>query len=127
MKPMFCFYKDQTQFDWIIKKRLYNFRMYSGNGSLVLDKETVSAKYLLWHTHKDKSSGDLWRIANRGPKVFSKENLIKKNYTHPSQDYYSNWVRKSWSKYILVITLGISENLKISTQEMLPQNFSLRV
>ena len=47
MKPMFCFYKDQTQFDWIIKKRLYNFRMYSGNGSLVLDKETVSAKYLL--------------------------------------------------------------------------------
>ena len=82
------FYNDQTQYDWIIKKRLYNFRMDSGNGSLVLDKETVSAKYLLLHTHKEKASGDLWKIVSRGPKVFSKENLIKKGYTDPSQDYY---------------------------------------
>jgi predicted component of viral defense system (DUF524 family) len=82
------FYNDITQHDWITKKESYNFRMGSGNGSLVLDKETVSAKYLLLHTGKEKESGDLWKIVSRGPKVFSKENLIKKGYTNPRQDYY---------------------------------------
>ncbi|QCE41562.1 DUF2357 domain-containing protein [Psychroserpens sp. NJDZ02] len=82
------FYNNQNQYNWISKKGLYNFRMGSGNGSLVLDKETVSAKYLLLHTHKDKSSGNLWKIVSKGPKVFSKANLIKKGYANPSQDYY---------------------------------------
>ena len=82
------FYNNKTQYDWIIKKSMYNFRMGSGNGSLVLDKETVSAKYLLLHTHNEKSSGDLWKIVSKGPKVFSKGNLIKKGYINPSQDYY---------------------------------------
>ncbi|MEL0644153.1 DUF2357 domain-containing protein [Olleya sp. Ti.3.14] len=82
------FYNNESQYNWISKKGLYNFRMGSGNGSLVLDKETVSAKYLLLHTHKDKSSGNLWKIVSKGPKVFSKGNLIKKGYANPSQDYY---------------------------------------
>lgn len=82
------FYNNQTQYDWITRKGMYNFRMGSGNGSLILDNETVSAKYLLLHTHKEQSSGDLWKIVSKGPKVFSKENLIKKGYTNPSQDYY---------------------------------------
>jgi predicted component of viral defense system (DUF524 family) len=82
------FYKDQIQYDWISRKRMYNFRMDSGNGSLVLDKETVAAKYLLLHTHGEKSSGDLWKIVSKGPKVYSKENLIKKGYKNPSQPYY---------------------------------------
>jgi predicted component of viral defense system (DUF524 family) len=82
------FYNNQKQYDWISKKEMYNFRMGSGNGSLILDKETVSAKYLLLHTHGEKSSGDLWKIISRGPKVYSKENLIKKGYTNPSQPYY---------------------------------------
>ena len=82
------FYNDQTQYEWISKKGMYNFRMGSGNGSLVLDKKTVSAKYLLLHTHKEKSTGDLWKILSKGPKVYSKENIIKKGYVKPKQDYY---------------------------------------
>ncbi|WP_033957523.1 DUF2357 domain-containing protein [Psychroserpens jangbogonensis] len=82
------FYNNQTQYEWISKKGMYNFRMGSGNGSLVLDNETVSAKYLLLHTHNDKSSGDLWKIVSKGPKVYTKENLIKKGYINPSQEYY---------------------------------------
>ncbi len=81
------FYNTEEQYDWI-KKGKYNFRMGSGHGSLILDKETVSANYLLLHTHADKSSGDIWRITSKGPKVYSKENLIKKGYPTPSQDYY---------------------------------------
>ena len=81
------FYNTQEQYDWI-KKGKYNFRMGSGNGSLILDKETVSASYLLLHTHGNKSTGDIWKITSKGPKVYSKQNLIKKGYPSPSQDYY---------------------------------------
>lgn len=78
----------KLQYEWIKNKKLYNFRMGSGTGSLVLDKETVSAKYLLLHTTGDTDSGDLWRIVSKGPKVFSKADLIRKGYDSPSQDYY---------------------------------------
>lgn len=108
------FYNDETQHNWITDKKKYNFRMGSGNGSLVLDTETVSAKYLLLHTHKDETSSELWRIVSKGPKVYSKENLIKKGYDSPSQDYYlvidlekvndsdfinTNWKFKQLSNY----------------------------
>ncbi len=108
------FYNDLKQYDWINDKKKYNFRMGSGNGSLILDTETVSAKYLLLHTHKDETSSELWKIVSKGPRVYSKENLIKKGYDSPSQDYYlvidlerikdsdfinTNWLFKQLSNY----------------------------
>jgi hypothetical protein len=62
--------------------------MGSRKGSLILDKETVSSKYLLLHTSGDNDSGDLWRIVSKGPKVFSKEDMIKKSYPSPFQNNY---------------------------------------
>ena len=53
------FYNSKKQYEWIKKNNLYNFRMDSRKGSLVLDIETVSSKYLLLHTHGDKESEDL--------------------------------------------------------------------
>jgi predicted component of viral defense system (DUF524 family) len=82
------YYNSQEQYKWIKQSGLYNFRMGSGTGSLILDKETVSSKYLLLHTIGDTESGDLWKIVRRGPKVFSKEDLIKKGYPSPSKDNY---------------------------------------
>ena len=82
------FYDSHMQYDWIKKNNLYNFRMGSGTGSLILDKETVSSKYLLLHTRGDTVSGDLWKIVSKGPKVFSKEDLMRRGYTSPSQDNY---------------------------------------
>jgi predicted component of viral defense system (DUF524 family) len=82
------FYKSPEQYQWITRTRLYNFRMGTGAGSLVLDKETVSSKYLLLHTSGDSSSGDLWRVVSRGPKVFSKDDLIEKGYPSPSHQNY---------------------------------------
>jgi predicted component of viral defense system (DUF524 family) len=82
------FYNSPEQYEWIAKGK-YNFRMGPGNGSLILDKETVSASYLLLHTHGDASSSRLWKISSKGPRVYSKENLLKKGYPmEPSQDYY---------------------------------------
>jgi len=83
------YYNSREQYDWIKSSRLYNFRMGSGTGSLILDNETVSSKYLLLHTSGDKYSGDLWKIVSRGPKVYSKDDLIRKGYpTTPSQENY---------------------------------------
>jgi len=83
------YYNSKEQHDWIEKTKLYNFRIGTGNGSIILDKETVSSKYLLLHTRGDNTSGDLWKIVSKGPRVYSKEDLIKKGYpSSPSQDYY---------------------------------------
>jgi predicted component of viral defense system (DUF524 family) len=82
------YYNSPEQYDWIQRTGLYNFRMGSGIGSLILDKETISSKYLLLHTFGDTDSGDLWKIVSRGPKVYSKDDLIRKGYPSPSQDNY---------------------------------------
>ena len=82
------YYNSQEQYDWIKRKKLYNFRMGSGTGSLILSRETVSSKYLLLHTSGDTDSGDLWKIISRGPRVFSKDDLIRKGYPSPSQENY---------------------------------------
>lgn len=82
------FYNSKEQYDWIRRTGLYSFRMGSGAGSLILDKETVSSKYLLLHTAGETNSGDLWKIISRGPKVYSKEDLIRKGYPSPSKESY---------------------------------------
>jgi hypothetical protein len=62
--------------------------MASRRGSIILDIETVSSKYLLLHTSGDTDSGDLWKIVSRGPRVFSKEEIIRKGYPSPSENNY---------------------------------------
>ncbi len=87
------FYKDANHYKWIEKEKKYNFRTGSRHGSLSLDLEVISAKYLLLHTKGDKSSGDLWRIVkNKGPKVYSRLNLEKKRYPQAErEDDYDNY------------------------------------
>lgn len=82
------YYNSHEQYEWIQEKRLFNFRMGSETGSLILDKETVSSKYLLLHTSGDTDSGDLWRIVSKGPKVYSKEDLLSEGYPGPRKDNY---------------------------------------
>lgn len=81
------FYQSPEQYDWIQKKGLYNFRIGTRKGSLVLEKETVSSRFLLLHTSGDKASGDLWRIKSKGPSILSREDLTRLGYPNPS-DYY---------------------------------------
>ncbi len=82
------YYNSPEQYKWMTINKLYNFRIGSGRGSIILDKETVSSKYLLLHTSGDINSSDLWKIVSRGPKVLSKDDLIRKGYPSPSQDNY---------------------------------------
>lgn len=80
------FYNSPEHYNWINKGK-YNFRLGSGKDSLILDKDIVSASYLLLYTHGDKSSGNIWEITSKGPKLYSKENLIKKDYPGPIEEY----------------------------------------
>ena len=82
------YYNSPEQYDWIKRTGLYNFRMGSGAGSLILDKETVSSRFLLLHTAGDKGSSNLWKIISKGPKVYSSEDLLKRGYPNPSQSSY---------------------------------------
>ena len=86
------YYNTQEQYNWIQRNGLYNFRMGSGAGSLILDKETVSSKYLLLHTSGDKVSGDLWKIVSKGPRVFSKQDMERKGYPKPIEKMQENYL-----------------------------------
>ena len=82
------YYKSVEHLDWIARSGLYNLRVGSGTGSLILDSEVVNSRYLLLHTKGDIDSAILWKIVSRGPKVFTKGDLIKLGYPMPSQDFY---------------------------------------
>lgn len=86
------YYNSPEQYDWIQRTSLYNFRMGSGTGSLILDKETVSSKYLLLHTSGDIDSGDLWKIVSKGPRVYSKEDMERKGYPKPKKEMQDNYL-----------------------------------
>ena len=86
------YYNTQEQYNWIQRTGMYNFRMGSGAGSLILDKETVSSKYLLLHTSGDKVSGDLWKIVSKGPRVFSKQDMERKGYPKPIEKMQENYL-----------------------------------
>lgn len=82
------YYKSAEQLEWIQKHRLYNFRTGSGAGALVLDRATVSARYLLLHTAGQQHSGQLWKIVSKGPRIFSRQELEARDYPSPTQAHY---------------------------------------
>lgn len=82
------YYKNAAQYKWITEKGRYNFRTGEDKGALVLNKEIVSATYLLLYSKHDKTSGDIWEIVSKGPKVVPKEVLLKDGYPIPKHNYY---------------------------------------
>lgn len=80
--------KTQQHLDWYTSKGIYNFRMNDNVGSLEFTPEVVHAKYLLLReVGKDKAS-KLFKIVSKGPKVYSKDQLISLGYDNPSQPDY---------------------------------------
>lgn len=82
------YYKNDLHYKWITEKGKYNFRTGEDRGSLVLDKDFITAKYLLLYGRNDNTSGDLWEITSKGPKVMTKDDLIKDGYYDPKHSYY---------------------------------------
>ena len=81
-------FRDENHLKWILGNKLYNTRTDTGNGSVRLKQEISSAQYLLLHKG-DKQL--LFRLGNKGPRVMSKETLMKQHYAElytPSLPYY---------------------------------------
>lgn len=83
-----AFYKDEEHLKWILKNRLYNARTGSTRGSLRLSPKETGAKYLILHTTGEIITQRIFKLRNKGPRIFSKANMIKKLYPDPSQDFY---------------------------------------
>lgn len=82
-------YKDEAHLQWILREKLYNFRMDTERGSLRLTPEVSGAQYLLLHSHKGATSQGLMRVSKEGPRVLSREALVAKRYPRePSKPFY---------------------------------------
>lgn len=82
------FYKSKEQLDWILNNNLYNFRTGTDKGSLPLTNENVNAKYLILHGSDELITNKIYQLKSSGPKIFSKNNLIAKDYPNPSGELY---------------------------------------
>lgn len=85
---LIAYYKTQN-LDWILKNGLINLRTGSDRGSLRLSPSETGAKYVLLHSKGETVTSKLFKVVEKGPRIFSKQELIKKGYpTTPSQDFY---------------------------------------
>jgi hypothetical protein len=124
--------EDDEQLAWIKKSGLYNFRAGTRRGSIRLDPEIAGARHLLLHSHGNRAIPGLFRIKQRGPRVFTGEELLKRGYpSQPSPDviyavfdvepdkFYADW---SWRYELLKRRLtGIrsAEPFAVSLAEVL--------
>lgn len=82
-------YYKQENWNWILKSGLYNARAGNLRGSLRLGPRETGARFLLLHSDNESQTSKLLRISEIGPRVFSKETLIRKGYpSTPSQEFY---------------------------------------
>ncbi|MBO9616756.1 MAG: DUF2357 domain-containing protein [Dyadobacter sp.] len=82
------YYKNDLHLNWIRKHNLYNFRTGARSGSLSLGIAEVNARYLLLHGPAQTQSGMLFKLHNRAPRLFSRQDLIQKEYPDPSRELY---------------------------------------
>jgi hypothetical protein len=73
-----AFFKNQAHLDWILKNHKYNMRAGDDRGSVELDNKLMNARYLLLHNSKQVMP--LIRIEKKGPKVYTRKQLIKMGY-----------------------------------------------
>lgn len=82
------YYKHDAHLTWIRNHNLYNFRTGARSGSLALGVAEVNARYLLLHGPGQTVSGMLFKLNNRAPRLFSKNDLLQKGYPAPSRELY---------------------------------------
>ena len=79
--------ENDAQLEWVKKSGLYNFRAGTRRGSIRLEPEITSARHLFLHSHGNQAIPGLFRIKQRGPRVFTGEELLKRGYPmEPSAD-----------------------------------------
>ena len=82
------FYKSEEQLNWILKNKLYNFRTGTDSGSLPLGVRQINSRFLLLHGPGKKVTNLLYNLKDSGPRIFSRQELERKNYPSPNGDLY---------------------------------------
>lgn len=83
------FYRDSEHLKWIVRSGLYNARAETNRGSLRLGPGESNARYVLLHSTNELKSSHLFRVLEKGPRVFSADKLVQLGYPqHPGQDFY---------------------------------------
>lgn len=79
--------ESDEQLAWIRKSGLYNFRAGTRRGAIRLEPEIVGARHLLLHSQGSKALPGMFRIKQRGPRVFTGDELLRHGYPlQPSHD-----------------------------------------
>tara|TARA_R110000868_G_scaffold306734_2_gene568070 strand:+ start:7696 stop:9972 length:2277 start_codon:yes stop_codon:yes gene_type:complete len=82
------FYKSEDHLEWIKHHGLYNARAGSRRGSLRLGRGETEAKFILLHGKNELETGKLFLVNRKGPRIFSKKELLEKDYPGDSDDKY---------------------------------------
>jgi predicted component of viral defense system (DUF524 family) len=83
----FC--KSKEHFDWIVRSGYYNARAETSRGSLRLAPGETNARYILMHTEDELHTDHLFRVIEKGPRIFSAKKLKEKGYpSEPSGEFY---------------------------------------
>ncbi|HMQ78418.1 MAG TPA: DUF2357 domain-containing protein [Ignavibacteria bacterium] len=82
----FC--KSDEHFKWIEDTGLYNLRPGPEKDPIFLNSEITGAKYLLLHSEKEAVTDMLYKIKDKGPRIYSKKDLINLLYPNPGHEYY---------------------------------------
>jgi len=105
------YYKSREHLIWSVKSGLYNARAETNRGSLRLGPSETNARYILLHTDDELQTGHLFRVIEKGPRVFSAKKLKEKEYpTEPSGDFYLVYtIEKSIEKELMSRKWDISQ------------------
>jgi predicted component of viral defense system (DUF524 family) len=84
------YYKDSEHLKWILNRsqKLYNARTGDTKGSLRLSPKETGAKYLLLHGPGETTTGRLYKFTDKGPRIFSKDDMKKNGYINPNHEFY---------------------------------------
>lgn len=82
-------YYRKENFTWILKTGLINTRTGTDKGSLRLGPSETGAKYVLLHSEGETVTSKLFKVLERGPRIFSKQDLLRNGYpSEPKKDFY---------------------------------------
>ena len=73
-----AYYKDEEQLRWILNSHKYNMRSGNDAGSMMLDTNLISARYIL--LHNGKKSTHFIKICKGGPQIYTRAQLISDGY-----------------------------------------------
>ena len=123
------YYKTPEHLVWVLNQKRYNFRTGYGTGSLPLSAKELGAAYIVLHGNKNSKADKIYELKAVGPKIYSKQNLIDKQYpTDPTADVYIIFeIKKDVSEQFANATFDLTclANFKNFRQSPIPITVTL--